>query len=215
MVPADVSDAKQPVFRPSGGPDIDVTVAPWEPSVAMSQPQDRTPRRSARREIRISVCKTTDYPTHTDPTSIMQHTSNKRARVPDPPRAPQPENHSRGTLWRRAHRAQHAHQTANSARDRFAPSPPTPTSTSSTSLALHDGMQVALQLLDAPMQCPAKEGTAQVRLCMRGWSARAGEAARAGAPLFEQFYDLLRSASARSSRSSATRLVAWTRLAAG
>eukprot|EP00966_Prymnesium_polylepis_P095382 2209445-Prymnesium_polylepis.1 len=35
-------------------------------------------------------------------------------------------------------------------------------------------MQVALQLLDAPMQCPAKEGTAQVRPCMRGWSARAG-----------------------------------------
>lgn len=27
MVPADVCDAEQPAFRPSGGPDIDVTVA--------------------------------------------------------------------------------------------------------------------------------------------------------------------------------------------
>jgi hypothetical protein len=47
------------------------------------------------------------------------------------------------------------------------------------------------------------------------WSARAGESARAAEPLLEQFKDLLRSASARSGRSSATRLVAWTRLAAG
>jgi hypothetical protein len=33
MVPPDVCDAKQPVLRPSGGPEVDVTVAASPPRV--------------------------------------------------------------------------------------------------------------------------------------------------------------------------------------
>ena len=36
MVPPDVCDAKQPVLRPSGGPEVDVTVAASPPRVVAS-----------------------------------------------------------------------------------------------------------------------------------------------------------------------------------